>query len=139
MIEAEAKFIDQVVAKRVDFARRQPLGGVVAIAILKAAAIEDVLEGGGKEVIVVAVTEPYEKIVFVVHDLVNTNIKLVFCFTALGIRQEVSTGQSQVRGRRGKKIGQLLRQRIDGRAGAAGVRKFVGGGPGVVGAGGADR
>jgi len=44
VIEAEAKFVDQIIAKRMDFTGGQPFGGVVAVAILKAAAIEYIAE-----------------------------------------------------------------------------------------------
>ena len=44
MIEAETKFVDQVVAKRMDLAGRQTLRRIVAVAILKAASVEHVLE-----------------------------------------------------------------------------------------------
>ena len=88
MIEAEAKFVDQVVAKSVDLAGSQALGGVVAVAILKAAAVEHVVEGRGQEVAVVAVAEAGEKIILVADGLVDANIELVLGFAALRDRPD---------------------------------------------------
>jgi hypothetical protein len=84
VIEAEAKFVDQVVAKCVELAGRQALGGVVAVAILKAAAVEHVVERGGKEIAVVAVTVASEKIILVGSGVVDANVELVLGFAALG-------------------------------------------------------
>ena len=63
MIEAETKFVDQVVPKSVDLAGRQTLGRVVAGAILKAATVEHIVEGGGQESAVIAITVAGEKII----------------------------------------------------------------------------
>jgi hypothetical protein len=57
-IEAEAKFVDEVVANTVDLAGSQALGCVVAVAILKPAAVERVAEGRGQEGTVVSVRKP---------------------------------------------------------------------------------
>src|ERR1700733_16069167 len=45
VIEAETEFIDQVVAKGVDFARGEAAGRTVAVAILEAAAVQRIVEG----------------------------------------------------------------------------------------------
>ncbi len=110
MIEAEAKFVDQVVAEGVELAGSEALGGVVAVAILKAAAVENVIEGRGKEVAVVAVTEAGEKIILCADGLVDANIELVFSFAAFGIGQVVAGGEqsADIDIGRGKQIGQFL-------------------------------
>jgi len=63
-IETEAEFVDEVVIKTVNLAGSQALCRVLAVAVLKAAAIERVVEGRGQEGAVVAVAEAGEEIVF---------------------------------------------------------------------------
>ncbi len=115
MIEAEAKFVDQVVAKCVDLTGRQALGCVVAVAILKAAAIEHVVEGRGQEITVVAVAEAGEKIIFFADGVVDANVELVLRFAAFGIGEVVAGGlqSTDVDIGRGKQISQFLPERID--------------------------
>ena len=45
MIETETKFVDQIVAESMDLACGESLGNIVAVTVLKAAAIEPVVEG----------------------------------------------------------------------------------------------
>ena len=103
MIEAEAKFVDQVVAERVDLAGRQSLGKILAVAILKAAAVEVVIERRGQEITVVAVTEAGEKIIFGADGVVVANIELVLRFRAFGIGKESIGTERWVIGR-GKSV-----------------------------------
>ena len=84
VIEAKAKFVDQVVAKSVDLAGGQALGCVLAVAILKAATVEHVVEGRGKEITVVAVAEASEEIIFLADGVVDANVELVLRFVRFG-------------------------------------------------------
>src|ERR1700678_747228 len=115
VVETETKFVDQVIAKTMDLARSQPLGGVVAVAILKTPTIEHVIKGRWEEVAVIAVAEAGKEIIFVADGLVDANVKLIFRLAALGIREVVATGQRGIR--RGEEISQLLAQGIDTRRG----------------------
>src|SRR5580704_18468540 len=120
VIETEAKFVDQVVAKSVDLTGCQALGSVVAGAILKAAAVEHVVERRGQEIGVFAVTVAGEEIIFVANGVVDANVKFVFGFAAFRSSQVVSTGQTGIG--RGEQISQFLAKRID-----CGVRASIAG------------
>ena len=80
VIEAETKFVHQVVAKSVDLAGRQALGCVVAVAILKAATVEHVVERRGQEITVVAVTVAGEKIILVAEWCGRCECRICFLF-----------------------------------------------------------
>ena len=89
MIEAETKFIDEGVAKSVELAGREALGYVVAVAILKPAAVEHVAEGRGQKSTVVAVAEAGEKIVFAADGVVEASVELVLRFRAFGVAKKI--------------------------------------------------
>src|ERR1700687_578255 len=117
VIEAETKFVDQVVSKGVGLAGSEALGGVGAVAVLKAAAVEHVVERRGQEIAVFAITVAGKKIVLLADGVVAANVELVLRFAALWIGKE-SLGAELRRIGRGKQISQLAAQRIDAAIGA---------------------
>ncbi len=97
VIEAEAKFIDQIVVKSMDFAGCKALGCVVAIAILKAATVKHIVEWRGKKITVVAITVADKEIILFANCVVDANIELVFGLAAFRICQVIAAGQSAIR------------------------------------------
>lgn len=81
-----------------DFAGRQALRCVVAVAILKAATVEHIVEGRGQEITVVAVAITNEEIIFFADGVVPANVKLVLRFAAFWIGQEVAGGLQSANG-----------------------------------------
>ena len=98
IIEAEAKFVDQIIAKGMDFAGREAIGCVVAVSVLKAAAIKDILEGRRLEVTVIAVAVADEGVVFLAEGVVAANIELVLGFSALGVGKKRLQAEARVIG-----------------------------------------
>ena len=70
VIEAEPKFVDEIIAECVHLARCEAFCGVVAGAILKTSAIQKILEGRWQKVAVITVAEAREEIVFPADGLV---------------------------------------------------------------------
>ncbi len=93
VIETEAEFVDQIIAKCMDLTGGQALRCVVAGAILKTTAVEHVAEWRRKKVTVVAVTEAGEKIIFGADGLVDANVELVFRLAAFRIREVIARGK----------------------------------------------
>ena len=125
VVVAEAEFVDQVIAKSVDLTGGQAPGRVIAVAILKAAAVQHVVERRGQKKAVVAITEAGEKIVLSADGVVDADVELVFGFAALGIGKEGLEAELRSIGR-GKQRRQTRRQRINARRAPGTGRKDVG-------------
>src|SRR5579859_2641370 len=105
MVEAKARLINQLGPESVHFARCQTAGIVLAIAVLKAAAIEHGLERRGQEIVGVAEAEAREEVIFLTECLVDADIEPVVGFTPLRFGEEVST-----RAQRRRKVGTRRRE-----------------------------
>src|SRR5262249_37408803 len=85
VVVAKPKFVDQVVAKSMHLARRQAPGGILTEPILKASAIEHVVEWRRQEERILAITEAAKQIVISAEDVIDADVKFILSFATLGI------------------------------------------------------